>query len=71
MIRRRRHLAHARFISKKANSRMNDQNIQAPSSKRQRNSKHQASLTSVRERIGAFDLVLLWNLELGVWSLSP
>jgi hypothetical protein len=38
--------------------------LQIPSSKLQRNSKHQTSIT----RFGAWDLVLLWSLDVEAWS---
>jgi hypothetical protein len=43
--------------------------LQAPSSKLQKNPKLQAP-KDAGMRFGAWDLELLWSLELGAWSFS-
>jgi hypothetical protein len=47
-----------------------EKKLQAPSSKHQRNSKHQAPNEAARSPFGAWHLELLWSLELGAWSFE-
>src|SRR5256885_5797144 len=42
--------------------------LQAPSSKSQGSTKHQAPGAIAHDNIGIWNLELLWSLELGIWS---
>src|SRR5215212_4674669 len=45
--------------------------LQAPNHKSQRSSNFQARKADIQLIVGAWNLVLLWSLVLGIWSLLP
>jgi hypothetical protein len=53
---------------RRAKKRCHPEAAKAPSSNIQAPEKHQASNTKVAAAFGAWDLIILWCLELGIWS---